>query len=127
MKTLEKLVVRGISIISLLAPFSALAQLVPPAPPSPVQTFTGTGNSLTCLFARISSAFFWIIMAVAVIYVLLAAYKYLTAGGDETKVKEANNALLYAVIAIVVALIAKGFPSLIASVTNTSLGSLCSA
>ena len=49
---------------------------------------------------------------------MVAAYKYLTAGGDPEKVKSASNILIYAAIAIVVALFARGLPTLIYSLVG---------
>lgn len=47
-----------------------------------------------------------IILVAAVILVLYAAILYLTAAGNPDKVKQANKILIYAVVAIVVAVIA---------------------
>ena len=51
----------------------------------------------------------------SIIFTLGAAFKYLTAAGDPEKVRSAGQSLLYVIIAIVVALIAKGFPLIISS------------
>lgn len=48
----------------------------------------------------------YIFFIVAALYIILAAFAYLTSGGDETKIKTAKDRLMYAVIAIVVALLA---------------------
>jgi uncharacterized membrane protein len=50
---------------------------------------------------------------IGVIYILIAALKYVTAGGDAEKFKSAHKTLLYAVIGISVALLAWGIPSII--------------
>lgn len=56
---------------------------------------------------------FWIAATIAVFY---AGFLYLTAGDNEEKVKKAHKQLLYAVIAIVVALFAYGMPNLIENI-----------
>lgn len=48
---------------------------------------------------------FTIFLIVAVIFVILAAFKYLTSGGDPEKVKEASRNLVFAAVAIAVALL----------------------
>jgi len=58
---------------------------------------------------------FWFIIIFAIIFTLIAAFRYLTAAGDPEKVKRAGATLLYVVIAVVVALIAKGLPLLVSS------------
>ena len=54
-----------------------------------------------------------IFFVVAVMFILFAAFNYLTAGGDAEKVTTAKNQLIYAAIAIVVALLAVGFEVII--------------
>mgnify|MGYP001561545888 CR=1 FL=1 len=75
---------------------------------------------------RVSSGIFAVLMAISVIMVLWAAYNYLTSSGDEEKIKKATRTITYAAVAIVVALIATGFPFVIASFTGTTLAPGCS-
>lgn len=76
-----------------------------------IRTEEGVIGLLLNLLA-LARTIFWII-AVAVI--LWAAFLYLTAAGDAAKIGKANSMLMYAVIAIVVALIATSLPFLIRS------------
>ncbi len=55
---------------------------------------------------------FWI---AAILFIFWAAFLYLTAAGDPEKVKKASHTLLYAVIAIVIGLMAYGIPKLVGS------------
>ncbi len=64
---------------------------------------------------NITNLFFSILMAIAVIVILLAAFKFLTAGGNPENAETAKKMILYAVIAIVVALLAKAIPASIQS------------
>lgn len=54
-----------------------------------------------------------IFFIIAVLFILFAAFAYLTAGGEAEKVTTAKNQLIYAVVAIVVALLAVGFETII--------------
>ncbi|MBI4085787.1 MAG: hypothetical protein HY433_00905 [Candidatus Liptonbacteria bacterium] len=56
---------------------------------------------------------FWMVSAIAIFY---AGFLYLTAGDSEEKVTKAHKQLLYAVIAIAVALFAYGMPKLVESI-----------
>ena len=47
-----------------------------------------------------------IVLVAAVILGLIAAFSYITAAGDSNKVKTANKMLIYAVIAVVIAILA---------------------
>lgn len=86
-------------------------------------TLTGVVIFSLC---RITFGIFSVLMVISVIMVLWAAYNYLTSSGDEEKVKKATRTITYAAVAIVVALIASGFPNIVASFTGTPLGAGCS-
>lgn len=51
---------------------------------------------------------FAILLVVAVIFILIAAFQFITAAGDADKVKTARNFVLYALIGVAVAFLAKG-------------------
>ena len=104
----------AIPAASLLFPLAAFAQI--PAPPvsAPVSGINSSGavQSSVC---TVINWIFYVVIVVAVIMVLVAAFKYLTAAGDPDKVKSASHTLLYAAVAILVAILAKAFPSLVGS------------
>lgn len=58
---------------------------------------------------------FSILLALAVITLLYAAFVYLTAGGDTEKVSKGRKILLYAIAAIAIATVSKGVPTVIKS------------
>lgn len=90
--------------------------------PTIVNTYTDLGSKLFC---PISFAMFWVLIALSIIMVMWAAYLYLTAGDDTEKVHRATKTITYAAIAVVIALLAQGFPSLIASIFNQGQGWSC--
>ena len=110
MKNFKKLGVAlsGLSISAL--PILAFAQ--PQLPNSPATNLTGLQGIICTLIA---GWMFTFLVVLTVVFVLVAAFKYLTASGDPEKVKGAGNTLVYAAIAIVVALFAKGLPTIIGS------------
>lgn len=65
---------------------------------------------------------FWGLIVLSVAMALVAGYRYVTSSGEPEKVSTAGKTLLYAAIGIAVALLAKGFPSLVGSFFNTSVG-----
>ena len=56
----------------------------------------------------IINVLFTVLVIVAVIFIILGAFALLTAQGDEDKIKTGRQQILYAVIAVVVALLARG-------------------
>jgi len=67
-----------------------------------------TMQGIVDLFSKAAKWMYSIFFIVAVIYILLAAFVYLRAGDDATKVKKATTMLKNAVIAIVIALLSAG-------------------
>jgi len=62
---------------------------------------------------------FTFLLILAVVFVLVAAFKYLTAGGDEEKIGAAHKTLLWAVIAVAVALLSQGVIFLAGSIVGS--------
>ena len=97
-------------------PFAVFAQEFTP-PPAP--------TSLTEFEDVINIVLGWMfsfLVFLAIVFVLVAAYKYLTAAGDPEKVKSASNTLIYAAVAIAVALLARGLPFLIGGLIGREIG-----
>jgi hypothetical protein len=83
---------------------------------------TDVSTVRTLVICSVAYWMFWILMSLSVVFVFVAAYKYLTSGGDAEKVGSATKTITYAAVAIVVALLAKGFPSIVQSVFPMSVG-----
>ena len=56
---------------------------------------------------RITDWMYTILLVLAVIFIILAAFHYLTSGGSEEKVGKAHKMLIYTAIAVAVALLAR--------------------
>lgn len=63
-----------------------------------------------------------VLLLLAVIFVLIAAYNYLLSGGSEDKVATAHSMIAYAAVAVVVAILAFGFESIIRDVIGFGRG-----
>ena len=99
---------RYYTIISLLTSgvfashaFSALEEEAP----NSILATQGAEGALT-LINQLSRWLFAILTALAVVFLILAAYDFLFSGGDETKIKDARKKLIYALVAFVVGLFA---------------------
>ena len=80
-------------------------------PPGP-----DTGGVFLDTVDAITDWVFAVLMLVAVIYLVLAAYQFITGGGDPQKVSEARQKLLYAVIGIGLALAANGVDNVLTNI-----------
>jgi hypothetical protein len=114
-KIMRKIALKAAATITALIPSIALA--APIEPTTPITTAQDVINNIN----KIASWFFTAFLALAVIFLIWSAFLYLTAAGNSEKVKSAKNALIYAIIAIIVALIAGGIPSIIGNVFNVTI------
>lgn len=104
-----------------LLPALALAQTPPAVPTSPVANVAGVGTVLCTIFGW---AFYFLVI-LTIIFVVFAAFRYLLAAGDPEKVKSAGHILIYAAVAIVVALVAKALPAIVATLVGSSIAASC--
>ncbi len=112
----------GAPALALALPVLASAQITQPPVTAPssinnIGQITGSAG----IICTIINWIFWLLIVLTIIFVLVAAFKYLTAAGDPEKVKAAGSTLLYAAIAVVVALIAKGLPLLVSTFVGGGL------
>ena len=112
-----------ITVVSLLGSIFAVAvanaQVGSPIPTSNITTAAAVGT-LLCTFVNYM---FWFVIIISIIMVLYASYTYVTASDDTEKTSKARRILVYSSIGIIVALLALGFPSIVATITgnNTAL------
>src|SRR3989344_3728657 len=93
-------------IAASMLPLISLAQVGrvgprPTDPPGGTVQFETVSGALCTLVAWI----FTLLVVLTVIFILWAAYLYLTSAGEEEKIKKANHQLLYAAIALVVSIL----------------------
>ncbi|MEE8131624.1 MAG: hypothetical protein V3T98_01085 [Candidatus Paceibacterota bacterium] len=74
---------------------------LPDAPASSVEELVGILDSILTIT-------YWLALTLAILFIIFAAFTYLTAAGDVEKVKKAHHQIIYAAIAIAVTLIAIG-------------------
>jgi membrane-associated phospholipid phosphatase len=117
------------AIAALVLPAMAFAQNLPlPNAPTNVGVPQGQITSLQGVLQTLCTVFAWafyFLIVIAVIFVIVAAFKYLTAAGDPEKVKSAGATLLYAAIAIGVALLARAVPLVVGSFLGAQGVSSC--
>lgn len=112
---MKKILIAGLAC-SLLLSFAPLASAQcanpPCGVPDPSQTILGEGNDgITggvALVTKITNWLFTILLILAVLFIIVAAFKYLFSGGSEESVGTAHKMLIYAVVAIAVAFLARG-------------------
>lgn len=107
----------AVAVLALvLAPVAVSFAQLEPAPitiPGGQDTgITDTGSLFDTICVILDYIFTGLII-LAIIFVLIAAFKYLTAGGDPEKVKAASKTLIYAAVAVAVGIIAQAIPIIV--------------
>lgn len=101
MKQTIKKIAYGVGSAALLMPVLAGAQFKKPA--------TGeTGLPDSTIYQIISNGMKWLLGLVGIIGVIgfaIAGIMYLTAAGDEDRVKQAKNAMMMSIVGVIVALV----------------------
>ena len=95
-----------------LGVISAQDTFPPTADPSD-SPHTITTTSITATLGNIANWIFYILIAVSVVMIVVAGIEYVTAQGDPEKIKAAGQKVLYSLIGIIVAALAKGLVLLV--------------
>ena len=114
---LAPVAITGFSVIQ-AATEEELENLYPPvvnsaAPQVGGEAFEVPTTDLMATLGNIADWIFYILIAVAVLFIVIAGIEYTTAQGDPEKIKAAGQKVLYALIGIIVAALAKGLVILV--------------
>src|SRR3989344_452808 len=115
LRKVRSLLVSSIAV-SYLVPVVTFAQTLPPFVS---RGFGSPEQGVEKLVVRIGNFFGFAILAIAVIMILIAAFNFLTGGGNEEKITAARNYLIYALVGVGVALLAFWLPTVVGNVIGT--------
>lgn len=102
---MNKITFASVTAAALALPVVSLAAPSLPAGTTP----SGTGvEPVISILDKVGDWMFGLLLAVAAIYILWAAFTFLIARGDPKKIEEAKTALTYSIVAIVVGALTKG-------------------
>lgn len=76
----------------------------------------------TGVFSEITNVLLFIIGAIAVIMIVIGGLRYVLSGGDAKQVEAAKNTILYAIIGIIVAILAYAAVNFVTSTFTTTDG-----
>ncbi|MBI2625401.1 MAG: hypothetical protein HYW70_03690 [Candidatus Nealsonbacteria bacterium] len=77
-----------------------------------------TDIDVVASLTNITNWAFTLLLSVAGLFILFAAFNFVTAQGDPEKVKSARDFVLYALIGVIVALLSKGLISLVQKIVT---------
>jgi len=67
----------------------------------------GAGNTVNNIVRTVINVFTWVVGIVSVIMIIVGGFKYITSGGDSGAVTGAKNTILYAIVGLVVVVLAQ--------------------
>ena len=105
-------------------PTMAFAQYGPSVVP---KTLERGPYDLVCTIQTVTNWMFTIFLVVAVFFILLAAYYYLLAQGNAEEVQKNHKILLWAAVAIGVAVLSRGFVSVVQKVVGVDAQEACAS
>ena len=115
-QTLSKFAARATAFLIAGVPAIVFAQYQAPLPEPPVRT-PGQALGIICTIAGWLFAF---LIVLAILFIIWAAFSYLTSGGNQEKVAAANKALIFAAVAIAVGLLARGVPLVVSGILGSN-------
>lgn len=105
----------GLIIFTLVLPVLVSAQLGG----APATVPSGADVDVMHVLDNIVNWLFSILLIVAVIYLIIAAYYFVIAQGDSDKISKARTMILYALIGVAVAFLAKGLVTLVERIVRS--------
>lgn len=129
MNTFKK-AVQMVGVVIALLSINAYAQGAIQAPPGGIKItkpFTTVGQVTDNIICQVLNWMFYGAILLTVVYVLLAAFGYVTSAGDVEKVGKAKKQIIYAAVGVAIAMVAFGLPYIVANLIGSSVGAFCSA
>ncbi len=74
---------------------------------------TAPNVNITTALNNVTNWAFGLILVVAAMFMIFGAFTYITASGDPEKIKTAHNSIMYALIGVAVAVMARGLVTLV--------------
>lgn len=102
----------GVGVVAITSGILLLPQVVLGRVITPVSPITGVDDFVDIL-CYITDVIFTISIVIAIIFGIVAGYRYMTSGGETEKVSSAHKTLTYAAVGVAVAIIAVGVPTLV--------------
>jgi hypothetical protein len=117
-KLLAAIVTVSVVAISLGAPAIALDPFPPCTAGATSSVCTAQNDKLfgpNSIWTRILDTFTFVIGSISVLVIIIGGIRYVTSGGDQAGITSAKNTILYAVIGVIIAMMAYGIVHFVVS------------
>lgn len=114
---MKKIISLGATLgfLALLA-LPAMAQLTGPPASAPINTWQEMVN----VIFNLRNWIYGIFLVLAVVFFVVAAFEFFTAGGDSTKLQTAKNRFMYGIVALFIVAMSVGMFTLIQNLLGTA-------
>ncbi|XOB41973.1 MAG: hypothetical protein ACKKMS_01105 [Candidatus Nealsonbacteria bacterium] len=102
-----------IGTLTLLPTSVLMAQIIEIENPLEAESFEDLLNAIV-------NFIFWVAIAIAPIMIMIAAFFFLTAGGDPKRIETAKKIILWTLIGLAIILLAKGLISVLREIIGVS-------
>ena len=116
---MKKIVTASVLALILTTSMAGFASAQPATPTQSIPTGITTAQGFIDLLSIITDWIFVILLVVAVIFIVLAGFQFITGGGDPAAVSMARTKLIYAAVGVGVALLARGLPAAVSNIVGT--------
>ena len=116
----SKLIKAGL-IAGILLPMMVFAQTTGPGGIELISPVAGRQVDVAAIIKTIINWATGLLILLAVLFIIWAAFLYLTGAGDEEKAKKAKGILIFAAVAIAVALLAQGIVFIVTKLVAPSV------
>lgn len=89
--------------------------------PSYINSFTSGNNWVGFLLSNFIAFLFFIVILLALLYMIYSGFQWMTSGGDQEKIKKAKQSITYTLVGVVLAFFAFLLISLIGTFFNVPL------
>jgi hypothetical protein len=105
---MKKILTAGLLALVLAVSLGGVASAIGTPPTETIPTNVTKAQDFIDLIEVITDWIFVLLLVVAVIFVVLAGFQFITGGGDPAAVSEARTKLIWAAVGIGVALMSRG-------------------
>lgn len=120
-KVLASLVLIGLLAIPTMASAGFLEDILRGLGVGGTAPIQAPQTDVMTILVSLTNWLFAILLVIAAIYIIVAAYTFVTATGDPDKTKKARDFVLYALIGVLVGLAAKGLVSLVERIVEPAV------
>ena len=115
----KKIIALGLLVVLGVA-LGSTALAIGELPPETIPTNITSGAELVELIKQLINWLFVGFLLTAVVLMIIAAFQFLTGGGDPSSLASAKGKLIWAVVAVIIAVLARAIPLVVENIVTAT-------